>query len=782
MSKLLSSGKIVTLAIYSLALGWASQSYATTTQLSTSNTHSCMVTEAKTVECWGSNQYGQLGPNNTTGLKTAVPGLSNVLDVVTGEKHSCAIIDGLDPVSGETNPVKCWGNNSEGQLGTGNTISSSTPQYVMGGTTRHGGTGALVDAKKLIAGAAHTCVASASVMHCWGRNSSGQLGSGTITPYSASPVLVGNYKGYPMYPVAQTMAAGSNHTCAAASHIDYTYPYVYCWGAGVSGQLGNGQSQNSAIPSIVQHIQSYSHEYFANHIRLSAGNTHTCINEEDMVSCWGNWGSGTYTMPLRLDSSLWPLQIASGNNHVCAILSEPYGEVRCFGVNADGQMGNGKKTAYVDFSSWTKVLGLDSPALTIEAGGSSTCALLQNGSIACWGLNGAGQLGDATRINSVSAVATGWWKSQPVAQPGEGVQQISIGSYFTCALKNAPDSNDQVKCWGTASTGVLGPIPIPGDIEELPVNVIGFTPGKITSIASGRMHNCALFESGIVQCWGENASGQLGNGTTTSTPNPVTVKLAATDIAIGITAGSDFSCALLNNGTAKCWGTNAGGTLGAGLTVSRSTTPVTVSNLTNITQISGHGGHACALLADKTTRCWGGNTSGELGNGTTVSSNVPIANVLWINDVIKIEAGHFSTCALRASGTVWCWGIISANGVEKTAKYPENIPYLEKVTDVATGFYNQCVQFKSGTLKCFGRDQDGNMGSGSTSYSSGNKFLPNSVRYLPAPAKSVVQGYFMHACAILVTGQVACWGHNGLGQLGNGTTTNSSAPVLVKNL
>jgi hypothetical protein len=222
--------------------------------------------------------------------------------------------------------------------------------------------------------------------------------------------------------------------------------------------------------------------------------------------------------------------------------------------------------------------------------------------------------------------------------------------------------------------------------------------------------------------------------------------------------------------------------LGAGLSTALSTTPVTVSNLTNIKQISGHGGHACALLADRTTRCWGSNGSGELGNGTTASSNVPVANALWINDVTKITAGHFSTCALRASGTVWCWGIISANGAEKTVKYPENIPYLEKVTEVTTGFHNHCVRFGSGTLKCFGTNQDGNIGSGSGGYSSGNKFLPNSVRYLPAPAKSVEQGFFMHACAILVTGQVACWGNNQIGQLGNGTFTNSSVPVIVQNL
>jgi alpha-tubulin suppressor-like RCC1 family protein len=439
-------------------------------------------------------------------------------------------------------------------------------------------------------------------------------------------------------------------------------------------------------------------------------------------------------------------------------------------------MGNGTRSAYVDSANWTTVKGLNSPALNIDAGGSQTCALLENGSIACWGLNGLGQLGDGLRNNSVSAVATGWWKPFPIAQPGYGVQAISVGWAHTCALKN-----NQVKCWGSNFNAQVG-LPASTTPQKLPIIVNGFMPGNIVSLVSGNLHSCVLFDTGKVQCWGENQQGQLGNGSITQSPIPVTVQLSSTDVAKSIIAAGDYSCAILQNETAKCWGSNSHGQLGAALPMNTySTVPVAVSGLNGVTQLSAKMVHTCALLRDGTTKCWGANYVGQLGNSSTTNTNAPVNNALWINDVVKISVGSENSCALRTSGTVWCWGRVASDGANTIVNYPVNIAYLNKVTDISAGNGITCVRMENGTLKCFGYGGIA-AGGGKDLPSTGNSLLPNSVRYLSAPASSVALSRYMHACAILVTGEVSCWGSNYAGQLGNDSLVDSSKPVLVQNL
>jgi alpha-tubulin suppressor-like RCC1 family protein len=254
----------------------------------------------------------------------------------------------------------------------------------------------------------------------------------------------------------------------------------------------------------------------------------------------------------------------------------------------------------------------------ISAGVSFVCALLSNGTVRCWGDNEVGQLGNGATANS----------STPVAVTGlSGVTAISAGSGFACALL----SDGTVQCWGDLIyTGVNGLYTCTGTpCSPLPVTVAGLS--GVTAISAGNEFACALLSGGSVQCWGDNTDGQLGSGTTgpqTCNLNLCSTTCSTTPVAVmdlsdatAISAGG--ACALVSNGTVECWGYNAYGELGNGTTTS-SPIPVAVSGLSGVTAIASSGSFACALVAGGAVECWGINPYGELGNGTTTGSPTPV--------------------------------------------------------------------------------------------------------------------------------------------------------------
>jgi alpha-tubulin suppressor-like RCC1 family protein len=178
---------------------------------------------------------------------------------------------------------------------------------------------------------------------------------------------------------------------------------------------------------------------------------------------------------------------------------------------------------------------------------------------------------------------------------------------------------------------------------------------KATAIAAGEFHTCALLDDGTARCWGDNFFGQLGDGTTTiSRTTPVTVSGLSNVTAIA--AGWGHTCAVLNDGTARCWGDNFFGQLGDGTTTISRTTPVTVSGLSNVTAIAAGLYHTCALLTDKTVRCWGSNRYGQLGDGTRGVSRTTLEAVSGLSNVTAIAAGGSHTCAQLGNETARCWG------------------------------------------------------------------------------------------------------------------------------
>ena len=290
-------------------------------------------------------------------------------------------------------------------------------------------------------------------------------------------------------------------------------------------------------------------------------------------------------------------------------------------------------------------------AVAIDAGNSHTCAVIDDGTISCWGNNYSRQLGPGSLSDS----------SVPVTVTGlSGAAAISAGSSHSCALID----DDTARCWGGNNNGQLGngTFLFP---SAVPVTVTGLSGAVV--ITTGGAHSCALIDDGTARCWGYGTT-RVSSATA---PAPfiwtVPVTVAGLSGAVAIDAGGRHSCAVLVDGTARCWGYNVHGQLGDG-TVTSSSLPVTVTGLSGAVAIDAASDHSCALLDDGTARCWGYNNHGQLGDGTTTDSRVPV-EVSGLSGAVAITAGRTHSCALIDDGTVRCWGN-NLSGSSATAPPP----------------------------------------------------------------------------------------------------------------
>ncbi len=326
-----------------------------------------------------------------------------------------------------------------------------------------------------------------------------------------------------------------------------------------------------------------------------------------------------------------PVQaIAAGAGHTCALLTDGTG--RCWGTNSSGQLGDMTK---VDQATPVVVSVMDGPgrSTAITAGFIHTCALPQTGGTICWGDDTYGELGDGTSNDGVVQNLSG------------SVQAIVAGGNHTCAIVSGA-----VRCWGKGADGQLG-FGTPYLNKTTPVPV--YTPSPATALALGAGHTCALLQDETVNCWGDNSYGQVGVGTKILAEDSATA-VAGISNAIAIAAGDYFSCAVLADNTARCWGYNGKGQLGDG-TNDMQFSPTTVLGLNHVTSIAAGTSHTCALITDGTVRCWGDNSMGQVGDGTGINRLNSVA-VVGLANVTAISAGGEHTCALLADATVWCWG------------------------------------------------------------------------------------------------------------------------------
>lgn len=294
-------------------------------------------------------------------------------------------------------------------------------------------------------------------------------------------------------------------------------------------------------------------------------------------------------------------------------------------------------------------------------------------------------------------------------------------------------------------------------------------------IAAGVYHACAADSRGAVVCWGWNEQGQLGNGTTADAAHPVAV--AGLPPVTGLSANYNTSCALA--GSVYCWGRNDAGQLGDGSTVNRSM-PVAVQGLPGgVSVVSIAKSHACALASGRVW-CWGANDAGQLGRGT-VGETGPPAVVPGLVGVSQVVTGKDFTCALARGGLVWCWGRNSegqlGTGMTTPSAAPTVVHGLRGVAMIAATGDFACALTRRSAVYCWGENDHGQTGDGRTA----NRTTPGLVRGAGGALVALVAGP-NHACTLGRAGTVRCWGRNDHGELGDGTTVERRRPVAVRGL
>jgi alpha-tubulin suppressor-like RCC1 family protein len=355
----------------------------------------------------------------------------------------------------------------------------------------------------------------------------------------------------------------------------------------------------------------------------------------------------------------------------------------------------------------------------------------------------------------------------------DSVVQISAGSRHTCALI----VDGGVKCWGDNAYGQIGDGSTADRLAA--VDVVGL--GSLaTAVAAGGRHTCAIMEGGGVMCWGDNSKGQLGNGSTTSSPHPVSVQsLSGTVTAISL--GDMHTCVLLDSGGVKCWGRSDEGQLGNGtFSPNPNMFPVDVSGLSSgVWAIAAGVNHTCAVLTTGYVKCWGSNNNGQIGNGEVTNVNVPKDVSTIAGAAPDISGGGTQvtgyTCARRRLGSPMCWGDNTygqlGDGTHDQRSSPVPVSSLDESTArISAGGFHTCA-VRGAALFCWGSNQFGQLGDGTTDDSD----IP---ALILAGVSSVSLGQ-QHTCVLWPSGGVSCWGLNSDGQLGDGTATERHSPTSV---
>ena len=387
----------------------------------------------------------------------------------------------------------------------------------------------------------------------------------------------------------------------------------------------------------------------------------TCLDDDDQ-SCPSGFVCANGLCVTRCDSdtecrggylcsghvcAVRALAIVAGESHACVEVYD--GSIHCWGDGSSGQLGNGTPLAsQVPVS----VVGFPRPGgvrvRELSAGGAFTCAFLTDSSVSCWGSGAVGELGNGGLAGSAVPGAA--------SVVPRAVVHSGSGFGHSCAQV----AGGKIGCWGANYYGQLGDgtFAVRADFS----NVVGLPEGADPVLSVGGTHSCALAGDLTVRCWGDNRFAQLGRLRPESSARPLLVD-GLTDSGLGVSslaAGGSHTCALLSDRSVRCWGDNQWYQLGT-TQVARSTTPVRVPNIPNgnveAAQLCSGSRHSCVLMVDGSVRCWG--IGGALGNGSATASAIPVVVQGLIDDpsrsVKKIACGGTTSCALIDDGTVRCW-------------------------------------------------------------------------------------------------------------------------------
>lgn len=589
------------------------------------------------------------------------------------------------------------------------------------------------------------------------------------------------------------LAVGDHHACAldAAGH-------VRCWGVNDHGQLGDGTRNASATPVLVTALEAA--------IEVGASGDRTCaLTAGGEVLCWGDDDGQDRLRPeaieglsgaaaLTVDPYRICVALRSGEalcrgtdwlgdgvqRHATPVIAEVAGvrdaiairagcvlsadgSVRCWGLNSDGDAGDGTTERRL---APVRVRGIEG-ATAIASGSQHACALLDAGTIACWGRVTAGDGSRAER------------RLAPMKIPGfQGARAIAAWGETTCAALGS----GEVTCWGGPVRGTLAAGEASVTSSEEDARALSFTKVPVegvtdaVAIAITDTFACARSASGSVSCWGENLHGELGNGSAGSDGGLVTV--AEIDDATRVAAGDAHTCALRAGGSVWCWGNGRRGQIGDGTVQSRGA-PVMVAGIDDAIDLAATTTYACAARRDGSVSCWGSGVP-EVGYGgdswAIQSSPAPVRGV---RDVKRIAAETDRVCARLGSGRVACWGADSfgALGVPagsttasggaatsgKAAARLAPVTGLAGADALAMGGFGACATTKGRALWCWGGGAITAWAPGGPDISPAKQAdLVKPVAVLSVKDAVGVGLYGLLGCVVRKSGRVACWEHDSL--------------------
>ncbi|WP_413577125.1 Ig-like domain-containing protein [Bdellovibrio sp. HCB290] len=548
----------------------------------------CALNNVGELYCFGGNSYGQLGNGTTSGTRVDPPVAAPTATSVSkfsinwnssGQAHTCS----LD----STGIVSCWGANGFGYLGDNSTTNRISPTPVNGGATY----------TDISVGANTACaIVDNGTVNCWGSNSNNSanitfgwlLGNGNnlLTATNLIPTPISDSSTY-------SKIANGENTCGVT-----TNGRVKCWGEVDYLGLGDDSGISRWAPSEADVGQKYK--------TVSMGGFGCGITTSDQLKCWGKnvddsgvyWSIGDDSKlyrpsPVMLDRGQEYSKVSVGRNHACAITTDQ--TLKCWGMNTSGQIGSGTSGL-----TWDKVTPYivdgSNRYIDVTAGNYHTCAITINNDLKCWGNSGFGQVGVGY---TTTAVAT-----PTVISSGTKYISVKAGASHTCALTQGND----MYCWGYNSYAEIGDGTY--TMRTAPVAVSGglkFT-SIATSAANGSAATCGLGTDQKIYCWGSNFHSTNGTNANRTAPTEITLSAAYSDLAGN---GVNMCAKRISNSSWYCWGTSDNSTQGTGGngTGSNSATPTQVFGGENYTMVGVGRNGSCAVLADGTMKCWGTSTN-----------------------------------------------------------------------------------------------------------------------------------------------------------------------------
>ena len=771
--------------------------------ISAGSYHSIAVNSNGDLYSWGWNGQGQLGNGTNTDSNVPLPvrtaGTSmagkKIVHVSTGGNF----YKGSSLALSSEGKVYSWGANDQGQLGNGTATNSNLPVEVKTEGTPMAG-------KKIIQtaiGVTHSmALDSEGKVYSWGENVNGLLGTGDAIP-TLSPVLV-RTGGTPMEgkKIVQ-ISAGGAHSMALDSEGN-----IYAWGWGGEGQLGNGENNNSNVPILVKKEGTGLEGKTIKKV-MAGGMFSMVLTSDGSLYSWGknNYGqigdgtTNNYNLAVAVKTEGTPMagktvvDFSISNEHTVALTSD--GQIYAWGRNESGQLGDGTNTAST-LPVAVRTVGTPfagKKAVQVVAGGwegAHSLALGTDGTVYSWGRNLNGQLGDqTTNDTTIVTFAKINFNSSPtpplkaMAISGESSAEVR---WSTPIFNGTFTISDYVIQYRETGTEAWSEVTTSG--SNTSKQITGLTNEKVYQFRVAAKTNVGVGDYSSIVLAMPHKKPTITSVTPVIGPTEGNqeVTINGTDFALKtnklnqVSACANCSIALSMDGKVFSWGWNQNGDLGNGnssdvnIPVAVKTEGTPMKGKT-ISQISSGGIHNLALSMDGKVYAWGDNNTGQLGDGTTNNSNVPVAVKTNGTDmdgktIVQVSAGEEHTIALDAEGNIYEWGtmfgIYSRITIPRLLDVVGTVIANKIITKVVAGNRYSAAIASDGTVYAWGNNSNFDI----------HSKTPVKLDFFGKNIESISLGD-SHALAIASDGTVYAWGNNFYGQLGNGTNANSTVPVKV---